>query len=41
MPDTTMPSSMLIGEPNKRLNSFWIFYLPTALTLTRLSAYGN
>jgi hypothetical protein len=32
MPDTTMPNSMQIGEANKRLNLFWIFYLPTALT---------
>jgi hypothetical protein len=41
MPDTTMPNSMLIGEANKRLNSFWIFYLLIALTSIRLSGYGN
>jgi hypothetical protein len=41
MPDTTMPNSMLIGETDKPLNSFWIFYLLTALTLIRLSGYGN
>jgi hypothetical protein len=41
MPDTTMPSSMLIGEANKRLSSFWIFSLRTALILIQLSGYGN
>ena len=41
MPDTIMPSSMQIGEVSKRLNSFWTFYLHTALILIQLSGYGN